>query len=116
MNDVEIIIYMAFGVVTSVLLPILTRFVRNVMQTNIELHGAHGIWRRIWRQTSKYVYVGLFSLLTAVLLLAFVKATSSANQSMLIDTWGKAFISGYAWDSTLQRIAGSSTPVQLREA
>jgi len=44
-----------------------------------------------------YLALGLFSLLTALLVVAFLGDTLGSD-------WRPAFVAGYAWDSTLQKV------------
>jgi hypothetical protein len=59
--------------------------------------------RLIWIQPperadiKRFAYIGLFSLLTALLVMAF------GGDSLLQD-WRAALLAGYAWDSTFQKI------------
>jgi hypothetical protein len=76
----------AAGVVISVVLPILRQFYPKPPQ------AAEA------RDTAKaYVYLGIGSLLTALLIVAL------AGDSL--SSWKAALLTGYAWDSTLQKIA-----------
>ena len=49
-----------------------------------------------WEAAKPYVALGIGSMLTALLIMAF--AGDSLN------TWKAALLAGYAWDSTLQKI------------
>jgi hypothetical protein len=75
------------GILVSIILPILRRFLPR--PRTLVADGAP--WRR-------YAAVGAFSLLTAVVVLAFGKGSVSSWQ------WFDALLAGYAWDSTLQKV------------
>lgn len=49
-----------------------------------------------WPIVRKYFLLLAFSLLTALLIVSLLGDT--------IDTWQAAFVAGYAWDSTIQKI------------
>ena len=51
-----------------------------------------------WPYAKPYIIVGVFSLLVAILIFAFSKES-------IDDKWGLAVLAGYAWDSTLQKLA-----------
>jgi len=53
------------------------------------------------KSMNTYLVVGLFSLLTALLVVAF---GGSQTKNWF---WYTSLLAGYAWDSTLQKIAGS---------
>jgi len=53
------------------------------------LGGSRGVLKHCF-------FVGLFSLITALLLVALVDP---------LKTWQAALLAGYAWDSTLQKLA-----------
>jgi hypothetical protein len=95
--------FCALGVLISVLLPI----VRN----NIPLQGAGvgdagrrltrserivAILRRVWIVSKPFVFVGLFSVLTAFIVILFLLET--------LTDWKAAVLAGYAWDSTVQKL------------
>ena len=48
-----------------------------------------------WERTRPYVVTGIFSLVVALLVVAAMGSQ--------LDTWSKALIAGYLWDSTLQK-------------
>jgi hypothetical protein len=75
------------GILISIVLPIL----RRQLPSPPALLGA-------LPQTKTYLIIGLFSLLTAVLIVAFGGVAVSTWQ------WFTAVLAGYAWDSTLQKI------------
>ncbi len=114
MKDIYIYLYMALGVLTSILLPFVASFVREFTRTDIERHSFSGRIKRFWRSARKYVIIGLFSFMTAGVVLAVYRASLSPGQSGLIDNWAKAFLAGYAYDSTIQKLTNglnSGTPL-----
>ena len=108
MTDLSLLSFMALGVLTSIVLPILSGLVRELGQSNIERHGLGGTLKRVWKHSRKYVFLGLFSIVTSGVLLAIYKASIPANQSGIIDNWAKAFLYGYAYDSTIQKLTSGT--------
>lgn len=102
-----LLLYMTFGILASIVLPILSVTVQEITKPQIE----HSTWqarlRRLWKKSKKYVLIGLFSLLTATILLALYQNTLDPNDTVgLIDTWNEAVIYGYMYDSTMQKFRG----------
>lgn len=91
----------AGGVATSILLPVLIRAVRTefavaVPQGKKTRSALVRALVAVWPAVRKYLLLLAFSLLTAFLIVAALGDS--------IGTWGAAFIAGYAWDSTIQKI------------
>lgn len=85
----------ALGIAISVILPLIRA---KLPKPPRHLEGAlkpENVW--------PYVATGVFSLIAALLILA-----AMGDQ---LDTWGKALIAGYAWDSTLQKITTGNVAV-----
>lgn len=55
---------------------------------------------RFWQVARPYVVTGLFSVLAALLIVAFM-------EDQLAD-WRAELLAGYAWDSTLQKLVPTS--------
>jgi hypothetical protein len=82
----------ALGIVVSVIIPIL--------REGLPKPGAEGSALEGFLEIARpYVVLGLFSLATGLILVAF--AGDTVRQS-----WQTAVLAGYAWDSTLQKIKG----------
>ena len=79
------------GIVVSIVLPIL----KGLLPKPLGVDAADRT--TFWNFAKPYLIVGLFSLLTGVLIVAFTWGT--------INDWRAALLAGYAWDSTLQKIA-----------
>lgn len=75
------------GILISIVLPIL----RQLLPKPAPLASAVPPWKR-------YAGIGLFSLVTAVVVIAFGRGSVSSWQ------WFDALLAGYAWDSTLQKV------------
>lgn len=58
--------------------------------------GVGDILPELWKIVRPYLIIGLFSLLGAILIVAF------AGDSL--KDWRAAILAGYAWDSTLQKL------------
>lgn len=104
MNDLSILLYMTLGIAVSVVLPSLSAVVRQFFQPKVETHGAKSGFTKFWRFARPYVYLGLFSVVTAGVLLAAYRVSLPVGQPGVIDTWAKAFLYGYAYDSTIQKL------------
>ena len=88
MAFLELYLFTALGIAISIMLPILRRLLPKGAPAGVE-----GVWDKMKR----YVLVGVFSLLTALLIVAFVGDA--------LQDWRVAILAGYAWDSTLQKVA-----------
>lgn len=109
MNDLNTLIYMTLGIAVSVILPSLAAAVRQYFQPKVETHGVKSNLRKLWRFSRPYLYLGLFSVITAAILLAAYRVSLPVGQPGVIDTWAKAFLYGYAYDSTMQKLLGGWT-------
>ena len=78
--------FVVVGIVISVVLPIL----RGLLPKTREMAGEVPAWKR-------YLAVGAFSLLTAIIVLAFAKDQPEKWK------WYDAVLAGFAWDSLLQK-------------
>jgi hypothetical protein len=77
----------AAGVAISVLLPLIRALLPKPPRPLRELPS--------WERIRPYVVTGIFSLVVALLVVAAMGSQ--------LDTWSKALIAGYLWDSTLQK-------------
>lgn len=78
------------GIIISIVLPILTQLLPRPAAAGKQSLAT------FWEQAKPFVVVGVFSLLTGLLIVAFTWGT-------LID-WRAALLAGYAWDSTMQKL------------
>ena len=94
---VDIFLSATAGVLVSVLLPPLSIYVRALFpQRQTPAAGLAAV--PSWIAALKpYALLGLFSLITALMVLAALGDK--------VATWREAIIAGYAWDSTLQKLA-----------
>jgi hypothetical protein len=79
--------FCVLGILISIVLPIL----RHLLPKPIPLVAGVPAWKR-------YTGIGLFSLITAVVIVALGKGSVSNW------FWYDALLAGYAWDSTLQKV------------
>lgn len=90
----------AGGVLLSFIIPVLSISVKK--QFNVGGPAGFGgiglLARTIWQQAKPYATLAVLSLAVAIVIIAF------SGDSL--KTWQLAFLAGYAWDSTLQKIAG----------
>ncbi len=77
----------AAGVVISVLLPLIRALLPRPPQQLRDLPS--------WERIRPYVATGIFSLVVALLIVAAMGSQ--------LDSWSKALIAVYLWDSTLQK-------------
>jgi len=91
----EIYLACVGGILISVILPIIRRSLP-------ESTGGGGLasgesWlTRVWGVARPYLVIGLFSALTALLIVAFL--------GQQLTEWRAALLAGYAWDSTMQKL------------
>ena len=85
----------ALGVFMSVILPVIRQWIIKP-KPELAMEGATSSLAPIWKATRPYFATGLFSLIVALLLIAFL-------QDQLTD-WRAALLAGYAFDSTLQKL------------
>lgn len=83
------------GITVSITLPLLKAMLPKPPAVAV-MAAATGSMATFWAQAKPFVVVGVFSLLTALLVVAFTWGT-------LVD-WRAALLAGYAWDSTLQKL------------
>jgi hypothetical protein len=90
----------AAGVATSILLPVMIRAVRHEFNAAAPAGKGRSWLARTalaaWPIVRKYLLLLAFSLLTALLIIAVL-----GDQ---VSSLGAAFVAGYAWDSTIQKI------------
>jgi MFS family permease len=94
-NFLIVYVFCAIGVAFSVVLPILQKAVQNAFRPTKNDRSTIMV---LWAAAKPYLILGLFSLVVALLLVAFLK-------DQLTD-WRVALLSGYAADSTLQKLKG----------
>lgn len=88
-------IWCVVGIVVSIVLPILRTMLPRPPDANKQ-GGQRGFAVVLWEAAKPYVIVGLFSLLTGLLIVALTAGT--------LQDWRAALLAGYAWDSTLQKL------------
>jgi len=84
------------GIVISILLPILRGLLPRPANRVMANAAAIGFASALWEHAKPDIVVGLFSLITAVLIIAFTYST--------VRHWRAALIADYAWDSTLHKL------------
>lgn len=83
------------GVITGVLLSVSLPILRGLLPKPPALAAAAA--GGVWAELRPYVVIAIFSVLTAILVMAF------AGDAVDKWTWYQALLAGYAWDSTLQK-------------
>jgi hypothetical protein len=92
----DIYLWVALGVVISVVLPILRELIPK--PSGGVTAGVSGFLPRLWAAAKPYLALMLFSLIVALLIVAMI-------QDQLGD-WRAALLAGYTADSTLQKVRG----------
>ncbi len=82
--------FCVLGILVSILLPI----VKTMLPAGAAAQSL--TWSDRWQQAKPFMAIGIFSLLTALLIIAFTWGT--------LKDWRAALLAGYAWDSTLQKV------------
>jgi len=95
LTTLQVYYWSVLGIVISVLLPILRGLLPRPPGV-LDANAAGAFLTALWVHARPYLAVGLFSLVTGVLIVAFTYGT--------LKDWRAAFLAGYAWDSTLQKI------------
>jgi predicted Na+-dependent transporter len=89
----------AGGVAASILLPIMVGIVREQFKA-AQPAAKSSRWTRmlraVWPHLKKYLILLCFSLVMALLIVAVL--------GKKMQGWDVAFLAGYAWDSTLQKL------------
>jgi hypothetical protein len=91
LSAVQVYGFCVLGILVSVVLPLLRKM----------LPGQSGVagLESVWTAVKPYVVIGAFSLIVGVLIVAF------GGDAVKKWSWQTAILAGYAWDSTLQKIA-----------
>ena len=85
------LVFVALGVVASILIPVLLAAVPKA--------GHRRNLSSLWDHAKPYVALGVVSFLISLVVLAFF-----ASQDKELKEWWQAFLAGYAFDSTLQKV------------
>lgn len=99
MFDLHIYLWCVLGIVISVLLPILWEVVYRYFPKPPPAAApaaAPVVLLSLWRVVVPYLVLGIASLVTAILIVAFLSDT--------LKDYRAALLAGYAWDSTLQKL------------
>jgi len=100
-------LYVALGVAVSVILPIIRQYIprpefRGGGGPPTFLESLGGKLLELWEKSRPYVFTAIFSLIVAIIVIAFLGDT--------IKTWQQAFLAGYTADSTFQKLSVSNSP------
>lgn len=95
MAFIETYLSVVIGIAISIILPILRQA---LPQPKGGPAGMEGVFSRLWPIAKPYLVLGVFSLLVGLLIVAF------AGEAL--GDWRTALLTGYAWDSTLQKLKG----------
>jgi uncharacterized membrane protein (DUF106 family) len=92
LNYYETYIVVVIGVVISFILPIIRKSIPKGDEPNINFTT------RMWDVAKPYLAILAASVLTAILIIAI-------SGDHISEDWRMALIAGFAWDSTLQKVA-----------
>jgi len=84
------------GILLSIVLPMLKRLMPKVEPGVSEARASY--FSVVWPKIKPYVVIGIFSILTGIIVIAFAGDSLADERA--------AILAGYAWDSTLQKLAG----------
>ena len=99
MFDPKIYGWCVLGIIISVILPILRQSLPKPATAGFAAHVSEGSrLGRFWTVAWPYLALGLFSALSAFLIVASVGNS--------LNDYRAALLAGYAWDSTLQKLKG----------
>lgn len=107
MMDLQNILLIALGILVSITLPVLANIVRQFTKPPVDTHSKNKTLTRIWNLFRPYILTGLFSLVTALVLYAFYQVNLTDTQ-LPLSGWS-AFLAGYTYDSTLQKLIGTQS-------
>lgn len=100
--------FIALGIIISVIIPILRtllpRPTRDELVRRISGKGGGGkptFWTIFSVAARPYFYLAIFSIVTAVIVVAYLGSAASGI------TWANAVIYGFTWDSILQKAVGT---------
>jgi hypothetical protein len=91
----QIYYWCVLGIVISIVLPIIRKMLPGPPVVGAAA-APPAFLSALWEHAKPYLVVGLFSLLTGILIVAFTYGT--------LKDWRAALLAGYAWDSTLQKL------------
>jgi len=92
-NDFITYLLIAAGVAIGVLYPVLVGHIRHLFPKVAAPHW----WRKPW--VRKYSLLLAFSLITALIVLAFVRSAQPQTQF----TWYAALLLGIGWEATIEK-------------
>jgi len=97
MSDVELYLWFVVGIVFSVIVPIVAKWLRAAQKKALP---SASFLQQVWGIAGPYVKIAVASLIVGFVLLAMYRS----GGGKAIEAWYQAFLYGYAWDSTLQKI------------
>lgn len=97
MSTLSAYLWIALGVVVAIVFPVLRNLVAK------EWPATQGDGLPDW--VKKYGVLAAFSLLTSLILLAFLE-----SQDEELVTWWSAFLAGFAWESAVEKVGTKSLP------
>ena len=100
MSDVKLFAWIVMGVVISVVLPIFVKWLKEV--SDQQSKGTGDVVKKVWTFTKPYLKVALASAGIGFVALIIYRAGFGGDNA--IDSWAKAVIYGYTWDSTFQKV------------
>jgi uncharacterized membrane protein len=107
--------FIVIGIIISVIIPILRTLLPKPTREALKeaIRGEKGTptrWAIFSEAAMPYFYLAIFSVVTAVIVLAYLGSGASGI------TWGNAVIYGFTWDSILQKAVGIKDVVPLKSS
>jgi formate hydrogenlyase subunit 3/multisubunit Na+/H+ antiporter MnhD subunit len=100
MTDWMLYLWVVLGVLLSVLVPVFMKWLREF--TSDLGRGSGDVAAKVWLFARPYVKLAVASSVIGLLALAIYRAGFSGDK-IVLDTWAKALLFGYVWDSTFQK-------------
>lgn len=100
MSDVKLFAWIVLGVVFSLVLPIFIKWLKEAFDQESKSMG--DAFKKVWIFTKPYLKVALASAGVGFAALIIYRAGFGGENA--IDSWAKAVVYGYTWDSTFQKV------------
>ena len=102
--------FIVIGIIISIIIPILRTLLpkpaRNALAKAItDRKETPTFWAVFSEAARPYFYLAIFSIVTAVIVLAYLSSSGSSAASSI--AWSNAVIYGFTWDSVLQKAVGA---------
>ncbi|GJD17636.1 hypothetical protein RIVM261_025920 [Rivularia sp. IAM M-261] len=104
MTELVLYFWVVVGILISVLMPVFVKWMKDIRE---DTSKSVGDWiKKAWELAKPYVKAMLGSMVLGLFVLAIYRAGLGGDK--VIDTWAKALLYGYTWDSTFQKFVMTS--------